>query len=115
SQQSPIDNYYMGLDRPPRGCGIYIIINGVERSIIVALQLSSRQRKVSLRQLWEQQRLTWLPLIESLDDVRFADQRKAANTNSADQEQGEQTWMDRYLSARGTAYLLAGYRYSWDD
>ncbi len=51
--REPIDNYHMGLDRPPRGCGVYIVVSGAERAIIVALQLSTRQRKVDLRQVWE--------------------------------------------------------------
>src|SRR5262245_4389821 len=75
-QRAPIDDYYMGLDRPPRGTGVYIVVSGAEQLIIIALQLSARQRKADLRRAWEQGRTLWLPLVERTDEVRFAESRR---------------------------------------
>jgi AAA domain (dynein-related subfamily) len=128
--RAPIDDYFMALDRPPRGAGISIAVSGAERLIVVALQISSRQRKADLRRSWEEGRALWLPLIERVDEVRFAERRRptpavsrAEATDEVDTQlpggystrNTQQTWMDRYLASRGTAYLLAGFAYSWDD
>lgn len=115
--RAPIDNYYMGLDRPPRGCGVYIVVSGAERSIIVALQLATRQRKDDLRQVWERSRALWLPLIERTNDVRFAERERPKRRRAKSPEATIQpeTWMDRYLATPGTTYLLAGMAYRWDD
>src|SRR5262245_30691681 len=57
--RAPIDDYFMALDRPPRGAGISIAISGAERLIVVSLQISSRERKADLRRTWEQGRALW--------------------------------------------------------
>jgi MoxR-like ATPase len=137
--RAPIDDYYMGLDRPPRGAGVYVVVSGAEQSIIVALQLSTRQRKADLRRAWEQGRALWLPLVERVDDVRFADRRRPTNDDRLTKDERRKTkdeagtttadhpltrspahpftevWMDRYLASRGAAYLLAGFAYAWSD
>ena len=41
----------MALDRPPRGSGVYIVVSGAERLIVIALQIGARQRKDDLRQI----------------------------------------------------------------
>jgi MoxR-like ATPase len=136
--RAPIEDYILALDRPPRGCGIMIAISGAERQIIVALQISIRERKDDLRRVWEAGRAIWQPLVERVGEVRFAErdrvsrrkgeQVKAQTDTSTVSGENEtqrdtrspahpftQTWMDRYLSSRGSAYLVAGFAYSWDD
>src|SRR5262249_15205521 len=132
--RAPIDDYHMALDRPPRGSGIYIVVSGAERLVIVALQIGVRQRKDDLRHIWEEGRAIWQPLVERVDEVRFAaprggdrgrgrrgDEATQTMENIAVAPSGarplahSETWMDRYLASRGAAYLLAGFAYSWDD
>jgi hypothetical protein len=122
--RAPIDDYHMALDRPPRGSGVYIVVSGAERLIVIALQIGARQRKDDLRQIWEEGRAIWQPLIERVDEVRFAERRglgtegrglSGAYSNTQSSALSPQSWMDRYLSSRGAAYLLAGFAYSWDD
>ena len=123
-ERAPIDEYHVALDRPPRGCGIYIVVSGEERRIIVALQLL-RPRKNDLRRVWEDQRVVWQPLVERMNDVRFAEPRRRTKDEgrlTTDEEienrkskiENRETWLDRYLASRGAAYLLAGFAYSWD-
>src|SRR5215216_4217816 len=124
--RAPIEDYHMALDRPPRGSGIYIVVSGAERLIVVALQIGVRQRKDDLRRIWEEGRAIWQPLIERVDDVRFAEKRRpttddrrptnrsriATNQalggspilNSQFSILNSETWMDRYLATRGSAY-----------
>src|SRR5258706_3519588 len=131
--RAPIDDYHMGVDRPPRGKGVYIVVSGAEQLIIIALQLSTRQRKADLRRAWEQGRTLWLPLVERVNDVRFAESRKTKNEKRKTKEVADhplrantrfaptplhpftETWMDRYLASRDAAYLLAGFAYTWGD
>ncbi|MFN8476804.1 MAG: GTPase [Kouleothrix sp.] len=124
-QRGPIDDYHVALDRPPRGCGILVAASGVERQVVIALQISVRQRKDDLRQVWERGRAIWLPLVDQVRDVRFAEQRTrnqvprtgapSAQNAEASAPDTHDTWMDRYLALRGSVYLLAGFAYSWDD
>lgn len=116
-ERAPIDEYHFALDRPPRGAGVYVAVSGAERLIVIALQLS-RRRKGDLRRVWEAGRAIWLPLVERVDEVRFADERRAdmdAPSASADSDAARATWLDRYLANRGASYLLAGFAYDWDD
>ncbi len=137
-ERAPIDEYHVALDRPPRGCGIYIVVSGEERRIIVAQQLL-RPRKNDLRHVWEDQRVVWQPLVERMNDVRFAEPRRRTKDDGRrttdeiiDKGQSDlleqdpvvqrpaasithEIWLDRYVAARGSAYLLAGFAYSWDD
>jgi hypothetical protein len=122
-ERAPIDDYHLALDRPPRGCGIYIAVSGTERLIVVGLQIGSRQRKDDLRRVWEDGRAVWLPLVERVDEVRFAEKRglrtedrgPSAPSDTQSSVLSPHTWLDRYLASRGSAYLLAGFAYSWDD
>jgi len=139
NDRAPIDDYHFALDRPPRGCGILIAVSGAEQLIIVGLQITARQRKDDLRRVWEEGRSIWQPLIERVDEVRFVEPRtknreplrpgsgQARTENrepSADSTQlntqnsqlkSRDTWMDHYVATRGSAYLLAGFAYRWDD
>lgn len=122
-ERAPIDDYHFALDRPPRGCGVYVAVSGAERLIVVGLQLGYRPRKDDLRRVWEQGRALWLPLVERVSEVRFAERRRPTTDDgkepSADHGRSpivrQETWMDRYLASRGAAYLLAGFAYAWDD
>ncbi len=131
--RAPIDDYHIALDRPPRGSGVYIVVSGAERLIVIALQIGVRQRKDDLRRIWEEGRAIWQPLIERLDEVRFVDRRARNDERRTTKDESDEmsdsssfvlrpssksfqdTWMDRYLASRGAAYLLAGFAYSWDD
>ncbi|HET9222979.1 MAG TPA: AAA family ATPase, partial [Roseiflexaceae bacterium] len=71
-----------------------------------------------------QGRALWLPLVERLDEVRFAEKRaprtegrglSGAVSDTQSSVLNPQSWMDRYLVSRGATYLLAGFAYSWDD
>lgn len=123
NQRAPIDEYHFALDRPPRGCGIAVSVSGAEQQIVVALQISARARKDDLRRVWEAGRAVWLPLIERVSEVRFAERKEAARPASEPagaQPPGQlaalsDTWMDRYLALRGSSYLLLGFAYSWGD
>ncbi len=124
NDRAPIDDYHFALDRPPRGCGILVAVSGAEQLIIVGLQITARQRKDDLRRVWEEGRAIWQPLIERVDEVRFVDRketrRREEPTDTVSLSPGlpvslSETWMDRYLSTRGSAYLLAGFAYRWDD
>jgi MoxR-like ATPase len=79
SGRAPIDDYHMGLDRPPRGTGIYVVVSGAERLVVVALQLASRQRKAELGRVWEEGRTLWQPLVARVNEVRFADRRRTTD------------------------------------
>jgi MoxR-like ATPase len=136
--RAPIDDYFLGLDRPPRGAGIFVVVSGAERAIIVALQIGLRQRKDDLRSVWEAGRALWLPLVEQVNEVRFAErervsgrrgERAKVQLDAPAAPQGSEvhpltrsparpfteTWMDRYLASRGAAYLVAGFAYDWGD
>ncbi|MEO7913011.1 MAG: AAA family ATPase [Roseiflexaceae bacterium] len=131
--RAPIDDYNMALDRPPRGSGVNIVVSGSERLIVIALQIGVRQRKDDLRRIWEEGRAIWQPLVERVDEVRFAERRPRHDERRKSKDEGravaddssfvlrpsskpiEATWIDRYLASRGAAYLLAGFAYSWDD
>jgi MoxR-like ATPase len=125
NDRAPIDDYHFALDRPPRGCGILVAVSGAEQLIIVGLQITARQRKDDLRRVWEEGRAIWQPLIERVDEVRFAEKRGlrtegrglsgAATSDTQSSVHMPQSWMDRYLATRGSAYLLAGFAYRWDD
>lgn len=69
-RREPIDEYHFAIDRPPRGAGIYIVVDGAERQVIVGLQVL-RARKNDLREVWESGRIIWRPLVERMNDVRF--------------------------------------------
>lgn len=125
-ERAPIDEYHMVIDRPPRGAGIYIVVSGDERQIIVGLHVS-RARKEDLRRVWDEGRLLWQPLVERLDEVRFADRRRASGDErriradlppsgpQAPAPGAQPLWLDRYLSLRGGSALLAGFAYTWSD
>jgi hypothetical protein len=129
--RAPIEDYHMAIDRPPRGAGVYLAVSAAERLVVVALQLNS-SRKEHLRQVWEEQRGIWLPLVQGLGEVRFADARPRRDHRTkttpppaplaqdddvrrSSGAGGQATWLDRYLANRGASYLLAGYAYAWDD
>lgn len=106
--RDPIDEYYLAIDRPPRGTGVYLAVSGAERLVIVALQVA-RQRKDDLGRVWEEGRPLWTPLIERITIVRFTERASATPPENAP------LWLDRYLAQRAAASLLAGFAYHWDD
>jgi MoxR-like ATPase len=129
-RREPIDEYHFAIDRPPRGAGVYIVVDGVERQVIVGLQVL-RARKNDLREVWERGRIIWQPLVERITDVRFSGNRTPAR--QAEEETRRQgsvsgdtslsphlpvsssdPWLDRYLAGR-SAMLFAGFAYTWDD
>lgn len=127
-ERAPIDEYHFALDRPPRGAGIYVGVSGEERLIVVALQVTARQRKEDLRRVWEEGRAIWEPLVARVTEVRFADRdrpggrfrgsdvvRPAPTEQETPSPAKFKSWMDGYLASRGAAYLLAGFAYAWDD
>ncbi|MEN9937038.1 MAG: hypothetical protein RLZZ387_3617 [Chloroflexota bacterium] len=93
--RAPLDEYHMAVDRPPRGSGVYLAVSAAERLVIVALQLSGR-RKEDLRRVWEEQRAVWLPLVESLTEVRFAEARpRARDQRPRTKDHGRKTTDER--------------------
>ncbi len=104
--RDPIDDYYLVIDRPPRGAGVYLAVSGAERLILVALQVA-RRRKDDLARVWEESRAIWMPLVERIREVRFADRERAPDPAAL--------WIDRYLTNRTASSLLAGFAYRWDD
>jgi MoxR-like ATPase len=125
--RAPIEDYHVAFDRPPRGAGIAVVVSGAERLIVVALQIGTRQRKEELRRVWEDGRAVWLPLVERVDEVRFAERAGGREQGSGVRERlleidsrpptpdPRPLWIDRYLASRGAAYLVAGFAYKWDD
>ncbi len=104
--RDPIDDYYLVIDRPPRGAGVYLAVSGTERLILVALQVA-RRRKDDLARVWEESRTIWMPLVERIREVRFADRERAPDPAAL--------WIDRYLANRTASSLLAGFAHRWDD
>ncbi|MGB9755056.1 McrB family protein [Roseiflexus castenholzii] len=104
--RDPIDDYYLVIDRPPRGAGVYLAVSGAERLILVAIQVA-RRRKDDLARVWEESRALWLPLVERIHEVRFANRERASDPAAL--------WIDRYLANRAASSLLAGFAYRWDD
>jgi hypothetical protein len=104
--RDPINDYYLVIDRPPRGAGVYLAVSGAERLILVALQVA-RRRKDDLARVWEETRAFWSPLIERFTEVRFADREHTSDPTTL--------WLDRYLANRAASSLLAGFAYRWDD
>lgn len=105
----PIEEYHLAIDRPPRGAGVYVVVSGAERRIIVALQLGGGQKQ-HLRQIWEEARAIWEPLMARMGETRFAERPRRPSPS----REGP-LWIERYLASRTAAYLLAGFSYRWDD
>jgi len=117
-KRSPIEEYHVAFDRPPRGCGLLISVNGAEHLLLVGLQLWGI-RKQELARLWANDAFLWRPLIARIEqegDVRFkgwkASQQQSQGERQPDQPQP--TWLDRYLASRTANYLWAGFRSPWD-
>lgn len=129
-RRDPIDDYWVAFDRPPRGAGVLVAVSGAERAVLVGLQLW-RARKDDLARVWDGARALWLPLAERIGregQARFAGAERggAAGVGAADAGPADADgaggsrpaphplWLDRYLHARGAAYLWAGFAYPWD-
>lgn len=97
--RDPIDDYYLVIDRPPRGAGVYLAVSGAERLILVALQVA-RRRKADLARVWEEARAIWLPLVEHIREVRFADRERMIDPGAL--------WVDRYLTNRTASSFWQG-------
>jgi MoxR-like ATPase len=105
----PIEEYHLAIDRPPRGAGVYVVVSGEEQRVIVALQIGGAQKQ-HLRQVWEEGRAIWAPLVARMGEVRFAERPRRPRPGQA-----EPLWIERYLASRSASYLLAGFSYRWDD
>jgi hypothetical protein len=111
-KRSPVDEYHVAFDRPPRGAGILIGVSGTEQAVLVGLQLWG-VRKSALQRLWYTQPAVWQPLVEQLaqaGDIRFRKKPPSSTSPNTDS-----SWMETYLGSRSANYLWAGFVYPWDD
>jgi hypothetical protein len=126
--RSPIEEYHVAFDRPPRGSGVLVSVSGAERAILVGLQLWG-VRKEALRSLWSSSRLVWQPLVEQIEregQTRFARSgRKSVGGRRKEEPEGghppegrrsapPRSWIDAYLEARHASYLWAGFVSPWE-
>ena len=95
---------YIVVDRPPRGGGIYISIDGPAQQLVVALQLAPRLREAFRRLLAIDERIA--PLLADCNDVRFR------GVNHGNQSQ---PWYDRYINQRRPSPLLLGFQRPLND
>ncbi|NJN66504.1 MAG: GTPase [Chloroflexaceae bacterium] len=129
-ERSPIEEYHVAFDRPPRGSGILVSVSGAEQAVLVGLQLWGVRKEV-LRLLWSSGRLVWQPLVERIEregQARFArSSRKSGGGKRKDEPEtgmGPEPksgplslphyWIDAYLGARQSSYLWAGFVYPWE-
>lgn len=108
--RSPIDDYFVAFDRPPRGGGVLVSVSGNERAVLVGLQLWGK-RKPALRDVWQTAPALWQPLVARIGragTVRFtgAPADLAGDDGTA--------WLTQYLAQRQAHYLWAGFVYPWD-
>ncbi len=108
--RSPIDDYFVAFDRPPRGGGVLVSVSGSERAVLVGLQLWGK-RKPALRDVWQTAPTLWQPLVARIGRegmVRFA----GAPADSVGDD--GTAWLTQYLTQRQAHYLWAGFVYPWD-
>lgn len=109
--RAPIEDYWVALDRPPRGAGVLLAVSAAERAVLVGLQLWGA-RKGDLARVWGEARPVWAPLVERIGregQARFSGAE-------AEPPPGEPAsgWLDRYLASRRAGYLWAGFVYPWE-
>ncbi|HMQ31563.1 MAG TPA: GTPase [Chloroflexaceae bacterium] len=108
--RDPIEDYWVALDRPPRGAGVLLAVSAAEGAVLVGLQLWGA-RKGDLARLWGEARSVWAPLAERIGregQARFS----GAEAGAAPGEPAD-AWLDRYLASRRAGYLWAGFVYPW--
>jgi hypothetical protein len=111
-RREPISDYWVAFDRPPRGAGVLLAVSGVERAVLVGLQLWGA-RKPDLARLWEAARPVWAQLvarIEAEGQARFALRR---GYGAEQPVSPEAVWIERYLANPRAGYLWAGFVYPW--
>lgn len=95
---------YIVIDRPPRGGGMYISIDGPAQQLVVALQLAPRLREALQRMLASDERIA--SLLATCNDVRFRGVNHGDTTIP---------WYERYLSQRRPGPLLFGFQRPLSD
>ncbi|MCU0490196.1 MAG: AAA family ATPase [Chloroflexaceae bacterium] len=122
NERSPIDDYHVAFDRPPRGAGVLVSVSGAERAVLVGLQLWGT-RKSELRAVWQDGRAIFQPLVERIEregEARFVESRERRGEPGRHKKSDETPpeapamWLDRYLDSRGANYLWAGFVYPWE-
>ncbi len=114
-RRDPIEDYWLAVDRPPRGAGILLALSAAEQAVLVGLQLW-HARKPDLARVWERAAPVWMPLVERIGregQARFAvasDRRSPAH--NAGPTLGA-AWIERYLGSSRASYLWAGFVYPW--
>jgi len=119
-QRDPIEDYWLAVDRPPRGAGVLVAVSATERAVLVGLQLW-RARKDELARLWATARPVLEPVVARIEregQARFVGSEGAGPPDAAPiallPQAGGALWLDRYLDNRGAGYLWAGFVYPWD-
>lgn len=92
-------SYYIVIDRPPRGGGIYISIDGPAQQLVVALQLAPRLRDAFRRLLTVDESVA--SILATCNDVRF----RGVNHGDTSMQ-----WHERYLTQRRPSPLLMGFQ-----
>lgn len=95
---------YIVIDRPPRGGGIYVSIDGPANQLVVALQLAPRLREALRRVLATDERIA--SLLATCNDVRFRGVNHGDTTIP---------WYERYVSQRRPSPLLCGFQRPLND
>jgi MoxR-like ATPase len=90
---------YLLIDRPPRGGGIYVSLDGSSHQLVVALQLAPRLRD-AMRTVLARDDGSIARLLDGCDEIRY---RGAHRTPTA------VPWYTHYLGLRRAGPLLAGY------
>lgn len=115
-ERTPIDDYHVAFDRPPRGSGVLVSMSGAERAVLVGLQLWG-VRKAQLRQVWTTSPAIWQPLVERIahhGQARFVERPRQRGDTLLTSADPTPRWIDRYLDSRSASYLWAGFVYPWD-
>jgi MoxR-like ATPase len=98
-------NFYLVIDRPPRGGGLYISLDGTTQQLVVALQLAPRLRD-ALRTVLARDDGSILHMLDACDEIRY---------RGAHHIPAGLTWYTHYLSQRRASPLLAGYALDFSD
>jgi len=96
---------YLLIDRPPRGGGIYVSLDGTSQQLVVALQLAPRLRD-AMRTVLARDDGSIAHLLDGCDEIRY---RGAHRIPTA------LPWYTHYLGLRRAGPLLAGYACNFTD
>ncbi len=103
-QPDQASSAYLVIDRPPRGGGIYVSIDGPAQQLVVALQLAPRLRDALRRLL-------------AIDDQVAAQLATCTDVRFRGVNQGDTTapWYERYVNQRRPSPLLCGFQRPLSD